>query len=195
MRVDEAREFYNQVFSVADGFGVSYNWQDIDAGSRNRNLTYGEIDFDGFLQLLYEVPEITKRRVFYDLGSGVGKVVVAAALLGNFIEVNGIEIVPPLHEQAVMAANHCRALKNLPSINFFQGDFLQGDYTRADLVFTHSTCFSQSLMYALEEALSVLSPGVIVLTVSQSLPKMEIIKVQKYPFKWGLGTVYFHKKS
>lgn len=201
MEISQARALYERVFSGVDGFGLSYGWQK-GIGERDRNLTYGEIDFDGFLNILCDIPKIDQRKVFYDLGSGVGKAVMAAALLGNFRKAVGIEILSPLHFQT---ATISRALKedkyfqnnknNLPEISFLQKDFLKHDYQEADLVFINSTCFSQELMYALSESLQTIPSGGIVLTVSQSLPSMDVFKIKKYAFSWGGGTVFFHLKS
>jgi len=200
MELSQARSIYEKIFTGVDGFSLSYAWQQLDRGDkeRDRNLTYGEIDFEGFFQILYDVPGIVERQVFYDLGSGVGKAVIAAALLGNFKEVVGIELLPPLHEQAIVVSKlwEKEKITELPKVKFLQEDFLEAtDYSNVDLVYIHCTCFSQRLMYLLEDVLQTLPTGAIVLTVSQSLPRMEIVKTKKYPFRWGEGTVYSHLKS
>lgn len=72
------------------------------------HLTYGEVE----MSLLYELIELVKKDVgplfinngcFLDLGSGVGKACVAAALLHSFEKVVGIEILSSLHDLASVA--------------------------------------------------------------------------------------------
>lgn len=195
MELGAAQKIFDQLFSEVNGFQLSYSLQNLENNEdiRNRDLTYGEIDFQGFFKILLDVPGIQERKVFYDLGSGVGKAVVAAALLGAFEEVVGVEILPGLHREAVKVSEFLPTVNS--QITFLQKNFLEVDLSRADLVYTHSTCFSKDLMCAMEKAFESLPAGAIVLTVSQSLPKMEIIKTGKYPFSWGEGTVYFHLKS
>lgn len=59
-------------------------------------LTYGEVDFISLGEIFYTIREryggIPSGGVFYDLGHGTGKGVLAAALLHNFDSVRGIEI-------------------------------------------------------------------------------------------------------
>lgn len=45
-------------------------------------LTYGEINFNSFRELLCSLPLDLQSAVFYDIGSGTGKAVLAAACCG-----------------------------------------------------------------------------------------------------------------
>lgn len=110
-------EMYQQKFKIfddlyrsIDGFRLSYkDRREMLAGSfecdlpaeefdnlDDHTLTYGETEFNGFRELLISAGAVDGQ-IFYDLGSGVGKGMIAAALSGIcFVKVIGIEILPSL---------------------------------------------------------------------------------------------------
>lgn len=65
------------------------------------NLTYGEIDFISIGEIFKTIGEryggVPDGGIFYDLGHGTGKGVLAAALVHNFDEVRGIELLEGLY--------------------------------------------------------------------------------------------------
>ena len=67
------------------------------------SLVYGEIDLQGFIQLLLtndiNIPHSSKD-IFYDLGSGSGRAVFAARYIGDYKECIGIELLGNLHNMA-----------------------------------------------------------------------------------------------
>ena len=87
------------------------------------SLTYQEIDYVSFLELLKEAGAVDGQ-IFYDLGCGSGKGVVAAALSGiRFVKCVGIEILPTLAYCATEVVNclvqstHSPALLSSPATN------------------------------------------------------------------------------
>jgi hypothetical protein len=61
-----------------------------------RSLSYNEVEFTSFVALLHSVP-VMDGEIFYDLGCGVGKSLVAAALSGIcLLKVIGFEVLPSL---------------------------------------------------------------------------------------------------
>jgi len=67
------------------------------------SLVYGEIDLQGFIQLLLtndiNIPH-SNNDTFYDLGSGSGRAVFAARYIGDYKECIGIELLGNLHNMA-----------------------------------------------------------------------------------------------
>lgn len=72
------------------------------------DLTYGELDFEFFTELLSAV-EPKPGETFLDIGSGCGRLVAAAALLHPWSRAVGIEIVGELHEEATSIAQRLAA--------------------------------------------------------------------------------------
>merc|ERR1711991_85382 len=95
-----------------------------------------------------------EKKTFVDLGSGVGKAVVAAALLHEFEFCKGIEIQEILYEESKRIQMEM-SLSGLgynigknTNIEFHFGSFLEVDswISEGDVIFVNSTCFDVSLM-------------------------------------------------
>lgn len=84
---------------------------------------YGEIELDDFDVVLEALVDRSKgvdgdRGVFYDIGSGTGKCVMAAAVSGNFKKAVGIELVQSTHAIAECLMEECKidVLPGLPPV-------------------------------------------------------------------------------
>jgi hypothetical protein len=64
------------------------------------HLVYGEFTFESVGLALSKVPLSHQHKVFVDLGSGSGRVVMAALRLHHFSRLLGVEVVEGLHEKA-----------------------------------------------------------------------------------------------
>jgi len=71
----------------SSGFGADSTEENIDRG----NLQYGEVTYGG-MERLYEALELRNEDVFYDLGCGVGKLVLYVALRGAAQRSVGLEV-------------------------------------------------------------------------------------------------------
>lgn len=121
---------------------------------------YGELDLKAQLEVLARAGA-RKGGVFVDLGSGLGKMVLAAALPGVFSECRGVEILPELHESAVKARGALlsdlagRGLPPPSEVSLRCGDMLREESVAdADVVFVFATCFPPEVMSSLETKLS-----------------------------------------
>ena len=75
-------------------------------------LVYGEFELDFFEQLL-NAADAQPGQVFLDLGSGVGRIVLAAALLMPRLGCcHGLEILPALHDAAIVARTQFEELSD-----------------------------------------------------------------------------------
>ena len=72
------------------------------ASARNKELTYGEFDLDFFFSLLQDAAPRTGES-FCDVGSGCGRLVLAAALAHEWESAAGVEVLEHLHVAAVDA--------------------------------------------------------------------------------------------
>ena len=79
----------------------------------NCEFTYGEIDFFSFGKLLENCfPK--ENEVYWDLGCGAGKRLVAASLYFPFLQVKGVEYLPNLYLlclEATQALQNCAVIK------------------------------------------------------------------------------------
>jgi SAM-dependent methyltransferase len=127
---------------------------------------YGEINYQSFIKLLNKC-EITSRSIFYDLGSGLGKAVICAALLYDFKKVCGIEQLQLLHEQAKLAEQ--QTAKN--NIHFYHADILTHDWHDADIIFINASAYIGDFWQQLLKKLIELKKGTQIIVVSKLLPE------------------------
>jgi SAM-dependent methyltransferase len=180
--------------SRSDGY-----WPYISKGEDPpQHLTYGEFDFYFFAQLLdqarsfYDTSSLGwDDKVFVDIGSGTGRLVLSAAALHPTWRVcRGIELLPSIHQAAQENLENCLSQdEESPSlltqdengqesrlpiapVDFICGSFEDpyvyfGD---ADCIFCFSSCMTAHLLDAL--ALSIgrqCKPGTIVITTEYML--------------------------
>jgi len=182
-------------------------------------LVYGEIDFMTFgrimekIKKIYGLPDVGSSGpigilqrsggVFYDLGAGVGKPVIAAAILHSFDVCVGIELLEGLHNlslELLFAYNAKGKAKGLDTqCQFIRGDFLDSnakDWRDGDLVFINSTCFDEITMEKLARMCFRLKKGAFVVTISRRVPTTElaVLDHEMCLMSWGEATVFIHQK-
>jgi hypothetical protein len=137
-------------------FILSAIYPDVDAYSlqvpkirhpdaKRKALVYGEIDPPTFSSLL-EIVARPGDSVFYDLGSGVGRLVYAAAFSNFFKQSIGIEIVSSRHDLAVSARNNFHEFSPNTEVTFINDSFLSIDFSNADVVFLAGTAIPKDVM-------------------------------------------------
>ena len=200
---------FNIAKSIFESLYTGVNGYTISSGAR-KNLpyaskahTYGEVTPEGFSKILSDADAKSGGK-FCDLGSGTGKAVVLASLFGNFSKLVGIEIIKDLYESSknILARFDPEVRPILPIdrqnqvIDFVNSDFLEYDFSDADVVFTHSTCFYDELMLALERKCATLKKGTKILLATKTFqsPLFRFLKSGEYPMTWGKATVNFYEK-
>jgi hypothetical protein len=148
---------------------------------------YGEIDFLSFSQLLKRC-QIKPNNIFYDLGSGIGKAVVCAALLYDFKKICGIEQLKLLHEQALHIQQSSKILASR-NINFYQADLLTFDWQDADILFVNASAFIGDFWEQVLTQLLKLKTGSQIIVVSKLLPANHFTQIYSdfIPMSWGLA--------
>ncbi len=164
---------------------------------------------DSYMPSLYEIISEVKPQpgeVFYDLGSGGGRVVLFAALSFPFAKAVGVELLNDLDAVARQQLN--LMYKKLPAmvgfdpgkignIQFVNGDFTKTEVSDADIIYVASTCYEAKLMHKLADFLAEqVKVGTRIITCTQSLPAngFKINTTKVYAMEWGLVTVFFQEK-
>ncbi|GAB5361519.1 hypothetical protein AAMO2058_000720000 [Amorphochlora amoebiformis] len=119
---------------------------------------------EGVKQMLESVD--TKDKIFYDLGSGLGAPIIAAAIFfPELKKLIGIELSPSRHETALKAAERLVFPETRKKISFLSKDMLTHPLGDADIVYISSLCFNDGFMAILGAYLDEqLKPGAIVMT-------------------------------
>ncbi|CAN0305891.1 unnamed protein product, partial [Phaeothamnion confervicola] len=143
---------------------------------------------------------------FYDLGSGTGKPVVAAAICHAFSKAVGIEILEGLHHASVEVVRSWDVVgrpgtpqDRRTDIRFVHGDATDpaaADWSDGDVVFANSTCFDDALMNRIAERAAMLRRGAFVITLSRRLPGdgFAVLESRALTMSWGAATVFIHQK-
>lgn len=164
---------------------------------RNKEFIYGEINYLSFYTLL-EKAQLLEGDCFYDLGSGAGKAVLTAGLFFNLSKSCGIELLPPLHNQANNTLKKAKDwLKQKSSIQFINANFLNYDFFDADVLYVAATCLSDTTWEKLIEKMTQLKPGcrIIVATRTIQHKKFDILYRGIELMSWGLCPVTIYEKK
>lgn len=129
---------------------------------------YGEITPAGLGHLLDHL-SLGPDDVFYDLGSGIGKVVLQTALTHSLRGCTGIEAATSRHAIATRVLRRARrqGLIRGRRCRFLCGDFMEVDLARATVLYTCSTGFSASFMERLVDKLTQLRTGARLVTTQE----------------------------
>lgn len=162
---------------------------------QSTEFVYGEIETLSFAALLQRLP-IAPGSVFYDLGSGTGKAVVAAAMLYPKINSVGIEIIPELQIASL------RVSSKLPEqqrqrIQFICADIKQYPfYEDADIVFMNATGFFAQSWQAMVGLLAKTRRGTRIIVSSKRLPPshFKLLYQADICMSWGFCGVRIYEK-
>ncbi len=162
---------------------------------------------DYFTQKLHD----NEAGIFYDLGSGTGKAIIAMSLFCPFKKLVGIELLKGLWDLSMrsrfayyknisdkfMKFNDLLSIEKTNEIEFYNGDFLRQKWTDAAIVFANSTCFSDDLMYKIGiKAMFECKVDCILITISKKIKNFNNDWECKEDFKrimsWGLGSIFIY---
>ena len=167
---------------------------------------------DYFIKKLHD----NEAGIFYDLGSGTGKAVIAMSLFCPLKKLVGIEILKGLWDLSMRSRfayyktisdkfikfQDLFNIERTNEIEFYNGDFLRQKWTDAAIIFANSTCFSMDLMDKIGiKAMNECKENCILITVSKKINNLnnndwKIYEDFKRNMSWGLASifVYIRKK-
>ncbi|KTD38510.1 putative methyltransferase [Legionella nautarum] len=187
---------FQQLYADVDGFSLSKAAR-IDGDAFE--YVYGEIEFEPFIALL-SLGNPNSSTVFYDLGSGTGKAVLACAMVFKVQKSCGIELFSSLHQTAELQQ---RRLKKLPDyfeeakhIEFKKADILQTRFDDASLIFINATGFFGDSWLAISKCIEQIKPGALVISTSKSLSSELFIclRVTQVAMSWGIVNAFIQQR-
>lgn len=133
---------------------------------RHQGLVYGELTPQSVLQMLKYL-KLTESDVFYDFGSGVGKVVLQVAASVPVKKCIGIELVHSRYEasQKVLKDAKAQGVLLAGQTSFRHENFFDSDAKGATVIYVASTCFNERMMQSLATKVSGLSRPVTLITL------------------------------
>lgn len=206
MDFDRAKTIAGILYQDSNGYSVSRIGKETAGLVEDKAFTYGEISFDTFPEIL--ALSLSKGNPkpdnFYDLGSGTGKAVIIATLLGGFQKIRGIELIPELFKESnrilerftTGIAPLMKTEEPVPDVAFVNDDFFRYDWSDADLVFVQGTCMPSDTMKHLTRKFEALKPGSKIIVVSSLLPSaiLKHVATSNYKLGWGVATINFYER-
>ncbi len=170
------RQIMNRTYRDICGFEIPKTEEAAIRKSKGSPV-YGEITYSSLNKLLSYL-QLSEKDVVYDLGSGVGKVVIYMALATPVRKAIGIELSESRHQDAKKAFANARALtKELAGrCEFLNDDLTVVNLSNASVIYTCSTAFSINFMRKVTARLALLSHKFRLVTL-QELPECGPFKV------------------
>ncbi|HEV2600721.1 MAG TPA: hypothetical protein VGT41_00350 [Candidatus Babeliales bacterium] len=178
----------------------------IEKNYTKKTSIYGEILYDS-AQALLQDPELAfgPEDIFYDLGSGVGKMAVQVYLNTPVKKVVGIELSPTRHAKAEKVMQRCtqsNIMQKGRALALCHGDMLELDIDDATIIYMCSTCYPPELLEQLVLKFSKLQPGARIISLKE-LPNyaqhgMEFVKEVRLPMTWSRedgSPVYIYRRT
>ena len=144
-----AEEYISMVYQGTSGFISYYHGQREEAEKEKVYLTYGEILYPSLNKVL-DYLDINENDVFYDFGSGVGKVALQVMLTTPIKKAIGIEANKKRNDVAVKVySNVKKEFKELfenRQMECMNKNFLTVDVSDATIIYACSTLFEPILL-------------------------------------------------
>ncbi|MCR9192377.1 MAG: hypothetical protein NXI01_06915 [Gammaproteobacteria bacterium] len=159
---------------------------------------YGEIESMSFIALL-SLTKPNATTVFYDLGSGTGKTVLACAMVFDIQKACGIELFSPLDQAAKQQAHALSTIEayqdSAKKIDFICDDFLSADFSDATIIFISATGLFGATWTRLNERLAQLAHAPIIITTTKKLLSHHFKTLHKtrVQMTWGIVDTYIQQ--
>jgi precorrin-6B methylase 2 len=197
LELDKHALIFQKLYAELDGFRLSRSAR---ANQDAFEYVYGEIVFEPFIALL-SLCKPNSETVFYDLGSGTGKAVIAAAMVFNPAKSCGIELFSLLH-QAALSQKAC--LKKISGyqtiaqhIEFRNEDLQKSKLSEANLIFINSTGFLGETWLTISKHLEQINSGSLVISTSKPLRSEQFIVIKNtfVLMSWGPASVFIQQRK
>ena len=190
------REQIHRLYRHHHGYLLS-DAEDRRVARTGSSSTYGEIR-PGAVGRLLQLLAPTADDVVYDLGSGIGKVVLQLAMSCRVRRAVGVELVASRHEIATRVLDRARhrGLLATDDVELRCADLMHTPLEDATLLYTCSTAFPDPFMRRMARRLAKLRPGLRLVTTQELDPPGRFVLEQrlKLPMTWNrLGLVHVYR--
>lgn len=188
---------FQKLFADVDGFALS---RQARLESDAVDYVYGEINFISYIALL-SLTKPSPDTIFYDLGSGIGKAVLACAMVFNVKKSAGIELFSVLHQAALKQQQRLEKIASYASkaqtIQLINDDFFHADFSDATLIFINATAFFGETWQALNQRLNNMTACTTVITTSKKLScaAFTVTRETRVQMSWGIVKAYIQQRT
>lgn len=196
LRLQQHEETFTTLYQSVNGFALSRTMRQTQDAIE---YVYGEIDFLSFIALL-TLARPDDQTVFYDLGSGTGKAVIACAMVFEVKKSYGIEVFSALHQTALEQKARLNQNKRYQGIakhiEFIHNDFLNTDFNDATLIFINASAFIGETWQALLQKLLKTHAGTTIILASKTLPpdEFQTLYSTHVQMSWGIVATHVYQR-
>lgn len=159
--------------------------------------TYGEITIASTEKLFNELVPLTAQDVFYDLGAGIGKLVLWVHLATPTRKVVGVELSDTRYALAAEMVEEIKkekykngltaGLSKTKSITLQHADIAKIPLDEATVIFMCATCFSDEFVARMADIFAQLKPGTRIITLKELPPRAALCHSATYtlPMTWS----------
>eukprot|EP01039_Chlorochromonas_danica_P008188 gene8190-9033_t len=192
--------------SLRETIQLSQRWramikEEIDHDS----MVYSEVYLPSFARLILSLRDygisFDDKAVFIDVGSGIGKLVIAASIFNMFSKCVGIEIVGSLHRKALefqtVFGKNFRSPLDRCETAFLNGDGTYLDWSYASLIFIHATNFGFDMMKRITNISQRMPVESVLMLVNNRLLDekcFELARIVTIETTYGSGQVFIYRK-
>lgn len=193
--LDKHLPIFNELYKNTNGFLLSKKARDKKDAPE---YLYGEIDFLSFIALI-NLTHPSEKTIFYDLGSGTGKAVIACAMVYNMRAYVGVELFSELHASSISLKKNLSELKDYAEkaekIAFIQDNFLNRSLRDASVIFINATAFIGETWTQLNQQLDETALGTQVVTITKKLINHNFKLKQEtiIQMSWGVAHAYIYE--
>lgn len=192
------KQIMNRLYKDICGFEIPKN--DVQqVKSSKGSPVYGEITVTSTNKLFSHV-KLTNKDVLYDLGSGVGKVVLYAGLFSRVKKAIGVELSAVRHQESLLALKRAHEVDAhiAKRCQFQNADILTLDLSPASVIYTCSTAFSLDFMRKLTAHLASFTHNFRLISL-QELPNtryFDELAILRLDMSWQRATpVYIYRRN
>lgn len=194
LNIPQHHKIFKELYQQVNGFVLSKK-----ARSRQDafDYVYGEIEFESFIALLSLIG-LRPESIFYDLGCGTGKAVLAVTMVYPIKQSIGVELLPELYNGACMQVQKLAKLDSYREqalkIEIIHGDFLEVNLNNATDIFINSSSLFNPTWRTLCLKLESLPKIRTVITTSKPIlsDKFQLIKTTRIQVSWGFVEAFIH---
>ena len=187
-------KIFDDFLNYIDGFDSFFNG--VASVKEDYKLVYGEFNKDSFyatLDILQDFNYINKNKKLLDLGSGIGKVVMAMHYTDYFKQIDGVEIVKTLVDDCKKCIDLYSETfkKDVSNINIYNADFVDFDISDYDILITNTTTDNDLREFLKQRITKEAKQGAIVIGSITSFENKYLKQVRKFntSFSWGISSI------
>ncbi len=201
---EEIKTKYDYIFSGLNGYAISLaEKQNKINNPYIKDLIYGETPIE-LLYALFQMDFIkdymNKAKVFYDLGSGIGNMVIGSYLIGSFEKCIGIELLDSLYDISKIAKERLISADSRAKdkVHFIHNNILNVNISEADIILFCCPNKDEKLRLEMEEKFKTLKKGTIILSlihIIQNKKDFNMLAAKIVRSAWGETPMIFYEKN